>query len=47
VLYNDTERGANEMAGAGLMKATPAAAKAVPRTRRRVSKDDARNGSPP
>src|SRR5215213_7809680 len=35
------------MAGAGLIKATAAAARPVPKTRRRVSRDDTRNGSPP
>src|SRR3954452_24901156 len=35
------------MAGAGLMNATPMAARPVPRTRRRVSRDDTGNGSPP
>jgi hypothetical protein len=44
VLYSDTDRGANETAGAGLTKATAAAAMPAPKTRRRVSKESDRNG---
>jgi hypothetical protein len=44
VLYSDTDRGAKETAGAGLTKATTAAAAPAPKTRRRVSTEAARNG---